>query len=118
MKNKFLMLSSAVALLFSTSLPAKTHEVKIFKRKFIPAEITVNQGDTIIWKNVEKRQYHNVWFQSLVKEEPDVFFPGESYTRKFDDLGDFNYICGPHPKMQGVVKVVGKDVKIEPAKGS
>ncbi|SEL72594.1 Plastocyanin [Colwellia chukchiensis] len=80
--------------------------VEIFKKQFIPAQITVAQGDTVIWKNIEKRQYHNVWFKQLVPEEPDYFFPGESYQRTFNELGEFPYACGPHPAMVGTVTVV------------
>lgn len=88
------------------SVNAKEVVVEIFKKQFIPAEITIEAGDTVIWKNVEKRQYHNVWFKQLVKEEPDYIFPGESYQRTFSKPGNFAYECGPHPKMVGVVKVV------------
>lgn len=90
------------------SVCAKEVVVEIFKKQFIPAQITVEQGDTVIWKNVEKRQYHNVWFKQLVKEEPDYIFPGESYQRTFSAPGDFAYECGPHPKMVGTVNVVAR----------
>lgn len=92
--------------LTSGTLSAKEVVVEIYKKKFIPSEITIEQGDTVIWKNIEKRQYHNVWFKELQKEEPDYFFPDESYTRKFDSLGGFSYECGPHPKMKGKVIVI------------
>jgi len=87
---------------------AKEIVVEIFKKQFIPAEITVEQGDTVIWQNIEKRQYHNVWFKQLVKEEPKYIFPGESYQRTFNEAGEFPYECGPHPKMTGTVKVTLK----------
>ena len=89
---------------------AKEHVVEIFKKQFTPTEITIEQGDTVIWQNVEKRQYHNVWFKQQVKEEPDYIFPGESYQRTFTEQGLFPYECGPHPKMVGSVKVVLKPV--------
>ena len=79
--------------------------VEIYKKKFTPAQITIEQGDTVIWKNIEKRQYHNVWFKQLIKEEPDYLFPGESYQMTFNDKGEFPYLCGPHPKMIGTVIV-------------
>ena len=85
---------------------AKEVVVEIFKKQFTPAQITIGQGDTVIWKNIEKRQYHNVWFKQFVKAEPDYIFPGESYQRTFSELGDFSYECGPHPKMIGMVKVI------------
>lgn len=84
---------------------AKEHVVEIYKKKYIPAEITIAKGDTVIWKNMEKRQYHNVWFKQFDKEEPDYFFPDETYQRSFNQAGDFPYECGPHPKMKGTVIV-------------
>lgn len=91
--------------LCSTAVQAKEVVVEIYKKKFIPAEITIERGDTVVWKNIEKRQYHNVWFKALDKNEPDYFFPDESYQRTFNDSGVFNYECGPHPKMTGIVTV-------------
>lgn len=92
----------------SSHLQAKEVIVEVYKKKFRPAEITIEKGDTVIWKNIEKRQYHNVWFKQFEQEEPDYFFPGESYQRTFDNAGRFPYECGPHPKMTGIVTVVEK----------
>ncbi len=83
----------------------KTIQIDILKFKFIPAEITINKGDTIVWVNQEKRQYHSVWFEESGAPEPDYFFPGETFTQKFNDAGDFPYRCGPHPEMLGKVTV-------------
>ena len=90
----------------ASSAYAKEVVVEILKKQFIPATITINKGDTVIWKNIEKRQYHNVWFKSLDQEEPEYFFPDESYQRTFMNTGVFNYECGPHPKMTGIVTVI------------
>ena len=95
-------------IIVSTSIFSKEHVVEIYKKKYIPAEITIEQGDTVIWKNIEKRQYHNVWFKQFDKEEPDYFFPDESYQRSFEKVGSFLYECGPHPRMKGAVKVIKK----------
>ncbi len=91
-----------------SSAYAKDIVVEVYKKKFRPAEITIEKGDTVIWKNIEKRQYHNVWFKQFDQEEPDYFFPGESYQRTFNDAGKFPYECGPHPKMTGIVTVAEK----------
>jgi len=90
----------------SATLPAKEIIIEIYKKKFIPSEVTIEQGDTVIWKNIEKRQYHNVWFKQLQTEEPEYFFPDETYQRHFEKLGTFDYECGPHPKMKGKVTVI------------
>jgi len=92
----------------STSVLSKEHIVEIYKMKFIPEEVTIEQGDTVIWRNIEKRQYHSVWFKQLNKEEPDYFFPDETYQKQFISSGDFPYECGPHPRMKGKVTVINK----------
>ncbi|MGB1198327.1 MAG: cupredoxin domain-containing protein [Thalassotalea sp.] len=95
-----------IATIFSGNLFAKEVVVTIFKKAFTPANITINIGDTVIWKNVEKRQYHNVWFKQFSSEEPDYLFPGESFQQTFTQEGEYPYLCGPHPKMTGVVTVI------------
>jgi len=98
-------------LALSLSAPAASfaeqqlHEVKIYKFKFIPAEITIDAGDNVRWTNDEKRQYHSVWFEALGEPEPDYIFPDETYERVFEEPGDYPYRCGPHPEMRGMVHV-------------
>jgi plastocyanin len=91
--------------LISMHINAETIEVQVYKKKFIPAEISINEGDTVRWVNKEKRQYHNVWFEASGEEEPQYFFPGETYEKTFNKAGEFDYRCGPHPKMIGRVSV-------------
>ena len=86
--------------------PAENNLVTIYKMKFIPPEITIKRGETVRWLNREKRQYHSVWFEKYGDPEPDYLFPDEAYTRAFDSAGSFDYRCGPHPEMIGVVHVV------------
>ena len=95
-------------ILVSFSSLSKEHVVEIYKKKFIPAQISIKAGDTVIWKNIEKRQYHNVWFKQFLKEEPDYVFPGETYQYTFNKQGEFPYLCGPHPRMTGLVIVSKK----------
>ena len=97
-----------VALLISAlSLPAfaETVEVRIEKMKFVPQEIKIKAGDTVVWKSYEKRGYHTVWFKDEGVEESEPMFMDESWQRKFDKQGEFKYICGPHPEMTGIVVV-------------
>jgi plastocyanin len=101
------MLTTVSSFLFSAGeVLAKDIIVEIYKKQFIPSQVIIEAGDRVIWKNIEKRQYHNFWFKSSGEEEPDYFFPDENYQRKFDQLGSFSYECGPHPKMKGKVIVV------------
>lgn len=94
----------------TASEPASGTVVVVAKDyKFMPDAITVRVGTTVRWENHERRQYHNVYFQSLGDEPGDYFFPEESRERTFDKPGTYSYVCEPHledHQMKGVVHVV------------
>lgn len=94
--------------IFSQNLSASEESPQVIIKgfKFIPQDITIKRGQTLVWENQEKRQYHSVWFEALNEEEPDYFFPEETYERAFKQVGTFPYRCGPHPEMTGIVHVI------------
>tara|TARA_R110001592_G_scaffold227724_1_gene484009 strand:- start:46648 stop:47304 length:657 start_codon:yes stop_codon:yes gene_type:complete len=109
---------SLSVLVFLTLTPfanAEILEVSIKKMLFVPETITVNVGDVVRWVNHERRQYHSVWFETLGDPEPDYFFPGEFFEKRFLQAGSYAYRCGPHPEMIGTVVVLaqGNDISIE-----
>ena len=78
--------------------------------------ITVVPGDSITWHNADTA-FHTVTSVSADSFETgefkvdgvfdsEFFTAGESYTKQFDDLGDFYYYCSLHPWMNGIVHVV------------
>jgi hypothetical protein len=72
-------------------------------------EITVYPRDSITWHNGDTA-FHTVTSVTQSGEEDGTFdsgffTAGESYTRQFDDLGDFYYYCSLHPWMNGIVHV-------------
>ncbi|WP_345795061.1 plastocyanin/azurin family copper-binding protein [Thauera sp. JM12B12] len=83
---------------------AAEHLVAIEKYTFSPTELHVRKGDTVTWLNNEKRVSHSVLFMGS-GEESERFFPGEKWSRVFPEAGRFEYRCGPHPEMLGVVIV-------------
>lgn len=108
MKNRLLSIALS---LFLTSFAAVAGDdtaalVTIKDYKFIPPNITIKAGQTIVWENREKRQYHSVWFEALGEAEPeDYLFPEDTYERTFAKSGTFPYRCGPHPEMTATVTV-------------
>jgi len=73
-------------------------------------EITVFPGDSVIWSNADTA-LHTITSVSQSGEidgvfDSGVFTVGKSYTRQFDELGDFYYFCILHEWMNGVVHVV------------
>jgi plastocyanin len=80
-------------------------EVVIEKMLFVPQTLKVKPGTTVTWVNREKRNNHSILFEQENMLESDRLFPGETYQRTFDKPGRYPYICGPHPKMLGVIEV-------------
>ena len=78
--------------------------------------ITVYPGDSVTWSNADTA-FHTITSgippitEDGIFEEDGIFdsgffTAGKSYTRQFNDLGDFPYYCSLHPWMDGVVHVV------------
>jgi plastocyanin len=96
----------AVLATAGAALAGATVEVSISDYKFQPADLTVSPGTTVRWVNAERRASHSVLFLGAQGFESERMFPGESWSRRFDEPGEYPYGCGPHPEMKGVVRVV------------
>lgn len=96
----------AVAIGLSAAVPAQAaeHQVVVEKYAFSPMELRIKRGDTVTWVNNEKRVSHSVLLIGR-NEESERFFPGEKWSRVFPEAGRYEYRCGPHPEMLGVVVV-------------
>jgi plastocyanin len=81
--------------------------VKMYKYTFCPKSVTVKQGTTVRWVNVDKRTSHSVWFRKKGDNESDRLFPEEKVEMKFDlPPGDYPYLCGPHWQSEGMLGTV------------
>ena len=81
--------------------------------KFTPADITIDQGDTVTWRWVGPEFNHDVVsypaqaevydsHPGIVALEPP---PGGTFAHTFVNVGTFNYFCSNHSNMQGTVTV-------------
>lgn len=75
---------------------SKTYTVSIKAFKFVPDNLEVNEGDTVIWKN-EDIVPHLVDAFDFKSKSMDQ---GESWTYQAKQKGDFRYICKFHPTMK------------------
>lgn len=69
---------------------------------FTPESTEVAAGDEVEWVVAEGSSAHTVKFED---EESDELAAGQSYSRTFDEAGEYTYICGIHPQMTGAVSV-------------
>jgi plastocyanin len=80
--------------------------VAIRNAAFHPATLRVPSGTTITWVNCEiagdaphtTEGDAGEWASSLLSS-------GDMYTRTFDEVGTFEYHCGPHPFMTATIVV-------------
>jgi len=96
-----------LALFSIAALAQNTLEIHIQAYRYEPPELTVQVGDTVRWVNREKRTSHSILFPAEGGLESERIFPDEHWERRFDRPGRYEYRCGPHPEMKGII-VVGE----------
>jgi amicyanin len=69
---------------------------------FDPASITVKVGSTVRWVN-QGSVPHRILFTDGA--DSTILAPMQSWSRKFDQTGTYDYSCTIHPTMQGTVIV-------------
>mgnify|MGYP006441923747 FL=1 len=92
--------------LTAASISAETVIIDVKDSMFGTEQLLrIKVGDTVKWVNIEKRQYHSVWFEAEGFPEAEYIFPDESWERTFDKAGTYPYRCEPHEDMLGTIIV-------------
>ena len=94
------MVSAMPTLLKTPSVSDNTITIKNFA--FDPASITVKVGSTVRWVNQDSVP-HRILFADGA--DSTVLAGSQSWSRKFDQDGTYDYACTIHPTMQGIVIV-------------
>lgn len=79
-----------------------THTVTIDAAKFVPAELEVRTGDTIVWVN--KDILAHTATSASGGFDSKLIDAGKSWKFVAKKKGDFDYICSYHP-MKGRIRV-------------
>lgn len=85
----------------------RTLTVEMKDNVFSPQIISVNIGDTVVWKNTGKNNHTTTGLDGPLLWDSGNIAPGQSYSRLFDQPGTYSYHCGIHPDMKGTV-IVGE----------
>jgi plastocyanin len=85
-----------------TAQASLTASVIIKDFSFKPDAVTIARGGTVTWTNNDTT-IHTVKFTD---SQSSSLQNGDTYSKKFDAAGSFDYSCGIHPSMQGTVKVI------------
>jgi plastocyanin len=77
-------------------------DVNIASFAFMPAKISAMAGKALTFLNTDDTPH-----QISVSGGPrtDVFLRGQKASLTIDKPGEYNYICGLHPSMKGVIEV-------------
>src|SRR5439155_25268057 len=96
---------AGIALVLAAPASTATSTVQIKSTGFVPATVTINQGDSVTWTNTDTKDHQVVSnagaFASAILNQ------GKSYTHAFASGGTFRYHDGLHPTLKGTVTVRG-----------
>lgn len=95
------LLTVGVAVPFPAA--AATHTVVMEGVAFVPATLTVKQGDTVIWVNKDLFP-HTATAQDRSFDSPEMA-PNQTWKYTTTKSGTFPYVCTLHPTMKGTLIV-------------
>lgn len=88
--------------------------VKMIGNSYYPKIIEIDKGTTVTWVNEDVFSYMDGEFSGIhnvITYEGDGSFASpmlahtEKFSYTFDGVGDYKYMCTPHPYMKGEVRV-------------
>lgn len=96
---------TAAAASAAIALPAvaATHAVNIDGMKFVPADLTVQVGDSVTFTNLGGAPHTAT--ANGGGFDTGRLTKGQSATVTFSAPGDFTYFCAIHPSMKAVIRV-------------
>ena len=105
MRRLIPLLAMALALLAAGPAASATSTVQIKRTGFSPASVTINQDDSVTWRNTDTIN-HQVVANGGQFASP-ILGPGRSWTFTFRNSGTYRYHDGLHPSLRGTVTVRG-----------
>lgn len=70
---------------------------------FIPTTFTIRKGSIVRWINRSRTDHTLIGGQGWTSP---LLAPGASYTRRFDEVGSFDYSSGTYRAMEGNINVI------------
>ncbi len=88
------------------SAEATQSTVSIQNMQFMPPQITIPAGTTVVWMNQEASLAHTITSDTGLWDSGEVQ-PGQTFSFTFMNPGTFTYHCKIHPFMHGTIVVTG-----------
>jgi plastocyanin len=108
------LLPLPLALLLALAVPgpatAADRDVEVPDYSFAPAKLQIDIGDRVVWSFTHELESHTSTAESGQAERwnSGLKEPGQTFAHTFTKPGRFDYICRPHPFMEGEI-TVGSD---------
>ncbi len=86
-------------------------DVQMQNIAFVPGDVTIKQGESVRWTNLDILPHTStsgnpggsdagaIWDSGFLNS-------GQSFTRQFNEVGEFVYFCRVHPIMMRDAKVI------------
>ena len=100
-----LAVSLGTIVTLGTAPSPKSHIVVIRQMQFIPAQLSVDDGDTIEWKNEDI--YSHTVTANDGSFDSGLIAPGQSWKTTVTRTGSVGYHCRPHPNMTASIVIAG-----------
>jgi plastocyanin len=100
-----LIVATVAALGLAAPAHAATITVQFKCTGFVPKTLTINHGDSIVWKNVDTKG-HQVVANDGSFASP-IIGAGKTYKHTFNSAGTFRYHDALHPSLTGTIRVKG-----------
>ncbi len=71
--------------------PAQSFEVLINTKAFEPEEITIQAGDTVIWRKIDNLQHRIASDDNLFFTENQLYDNGTTFSFTFEEPGTYGY---------------------------
>lgn len=88
----------------TSSSTSQIVNISIENFAFSQGTVTINKGDTIVWKNIDKVP-HQIEGVALKDLKGPVMGYGLTYSFTFNEVGTYDYFCAIHPMMKGKIIV-------------
>lgn len=98
-----LLLMLGAVLLPAAPAEAASHAVMIHNYAYSPASLSIAQGDTVTWTNMDTAEHDVVVTSGPVSFRSPMLSKGESWSHTFTTAGSYGYTCSVHPDMRGAV---------------
>ena len=88
----------------SAIFKSRIYTVEITKFGFLPSELEISKGDSVIWKNKDSNVHYLV-FDSLNITSPVKLIKDANFTYTFDDYGVYDYSELRYSYKKGMISV-------------